>query len=105
MDEPVSELAFVLEPRIRPAVSSFPIEESIIEFAFIRVAIALLKVSLALNDIGIHVAFVCVFELSSGSRVDIDPAHLAIAVHLRVDEVSYIVSAIRPLELAEALDL
>lgn len=33
------------------------------------------------------------------------PAHLALALHLRVDEVSNIVPAIGPLELTVALDL
>jgi len=105
MDESISELAAELEARIGPLVRSFAAEESIIKLSVVCVSVALRKDSLTLDDISKHVAFVCILDLCAGGCLRLEPSHFAIAMHLRIDKVTDVMSSIRPLEFSIALYL
>lgn len=105
MQVAISQLPLVLKLVIRPQVHAFPIELSVLKFPFEIVSIRPFEGAFAVDDIGVHVAFVGVFDRLPLSVGCLCPGHLAMPVHLGIDESANVMPTIGPLELTVAFDL
>lgn len=105
MQETIVELALKLELAVGPKVHPFPIEDCIFKLALVVISIGTFEDTFAVDDIGIHVALISVLDLLIRRVRLFIPCHLAVAMHLRVYEVSDIVTIVRPFELSISFDL
>lgn len=102
MDQAITELALVSVLAAGPDVDTLTTELSVLEKALKNVAVALLQDPGSLDYVGEEVPLVYQFQCFVVGRV---PCHFALAVHLGVDEMPYVVPAIGPFELSVAMDL
>ena len=107
----ISVLTFVFEVAASPAIFSFSIEKTILKLTCVYIAICFRQSAPTMDNIRCHLSFVhCVNSFFTISRerlipCRLKPGQLAVAMHLRIDKITDVVSSIKPLEFAKALDL
>ena len=101
MQLPIFKLTTVVKSGLAgPFVVSFAVELAVFKLAFIKVSVLHLQSPSPVKHVCQKLSFVDYFFTSSRKH-----GHFALALHLRINKVPYVMPAIWPLEFSIALDL